>query len=80
MTTVWLIMVISMTYIMYIMKETVPKFIKVTETTTGEIRVTIPIEIVRELGLKKGDYVVWYIETDEQTGEKYAAFKKAKIG
>ena len=62
------------------MKETVPKFIKVTETTTGEIRVTIPIEIVRELGLKKGDYVVWYIEIDEQTGEKYAAFKKAKIG
>jgi len=80
MTPVWLIMVINMIYIMCIMKETVPKFIKITETTTGEIRVTIPIEIVRELDLHKGDYVVWYIETDEQTGEKYAAFKKAKIG
>jgi len=74
-------MIINKIYIIYIsMKDKVAKLIKINEVATGEMRVTIPIEIVKELGFKKGDYVVWYIETDEQTGEKYAAFKKVKMG
>jgi len=67
-------------YIMNVMKEKITKLIKISEATPGEMRTIIPIEIVRELDLHKGDYIIWYIETDEQTGEKYAAFKKAKIG
>ncbi|MFP3261661.1 MAG: hypothetical protein RXP28_02275 [Nitrososphaeria archaeon] len=61
------------------MKEKVGKLIKVNEAAPGEMRVIIPIEVVKELGLQKGDYIIWYIEVDEQTGEKYAAFKKAKL-
>ncbi|MGC9145228.1 MAG: hypothetical protein ACP5GS_03830 [Nitrososphaeria archaeon] len=47
---------------------------------TNATRVFIPNELVKELGLEPGDYILWYIFTDAQTGEKYIAFKKQKLG
>jgi len=35
------------------MKDKVVKLIKINEVATGEMRVTIPIELVKELGFKK---------------------------
>jgi len=71
---------INKMYIMYVMKKKVTRLIRISEAAPGEMRTIIPIEVTKELGLQKGDYTVWYIEVDKQTGEKYAAFKKAKIG
>jgi hypothetical protein len=70
---------INKMYIMYVMKKKVTRLIRISEAAPGEMRTIIPIEVVKELGLQKGDYIIWYIEVDEQTGEKYAAFKKAKL-
>jgi len=51
-----------------------PTRIQLANKDSGSVRVTIPLEIVEEMGLEVGDVMAW--DTVSEKGKKYARLRK----